>query len=93
MTVKDAYERVKELPDNNFLIECLDFGDFWGFWFNFKPCDPGDTGVMLSCGFDTVNKQTGEISHLTPAMNHERFENAKSVPVEEFAGALSVAGR
>ena len=82
MKLTDAYRKVKDLPENKklFLVECLDFGEFWGFAF----CDrcPTEENPVGGIGFDTVDKATGQISYFYPTDNLKLFDKAVGVSIE-----------
>ena len=84
MTIQEAYEKVKQLPNNNFLIECLDLGDSWGFGFSQKPYDENDSNTWVGGAYDTVNKQTGEIGAFNPFHDFEKADSAIEIPIEQF---------
>ena len=63
--VKNAQEIVKKIPDRNFLIECSDFGKFYGFVFADQKPSPDE---FFGGGYDCINKDTGDISHLILVM-------------------------
>lgn len=83
----NAYKKVKALRENRklILIDCLDFGDFWGFAF----CDvmPTESNPVGGVGFDTVDKTTGKIGFFVPTSNLELFDKATVIPLSKLEGA------
>ena len=79
MMVQDAYKKVKQLPGKNVLIECLDFGNVWGFAFAETSADEDFGGA-----YDLVDKNTGELSMFNPPDDFERYNSAKIIPIEQF---------
>jgi hypothetical protein len=78
--VKKAYKQIKELPNRNHLVECCDFGGFWGFIFTEK--DPG--GEAFASRYDCVNKVTGEVFNFNPPDDFELFSKGVMLPVDQF---------
>ena len=77
MTVQDAYKKVKQLPGKMVLIECLDFGDAWGFAFAETYSEEDFGGA-----YDLVDKNSGELSMFNPPDDFERYESAKSISID-----------
>jgi len=99
ITLIEAYKKVKEIPNNNILISCLDFGDFWGFMFcekplpaySFFPVTDRNTGKQImtpdfyaGCCYDTVDKQSGEISDFNPIQDLDLHSSATPIDIEQF---------
>lgn len=78
--VKQAYAKVKQLSDRNYLIECCDFGEFWGFIFTKdKP-----NGEPFGGSYDCVHKTTGELFGFNPPDDFEVFDNGVILPLDIF---------
>lgn len=77
MTAKEAYNIVIEKRKGMYLLECLDFGTFFGFLF----CDhkPEDGDFFGGGHYDTVNKSDGTVSEFFPLNDLDTFENAEKV--------------
>jgi hypothetical protein len=78
--VKSAHDKIKRLPNRNYLVECCDFGKFWGFIFTEE--DPKDES--FGSGYDCVNKTTGEVFTFNPPDDFEVFTNGIMIPVDTF---------
>lgn len=73
----EAYYTVKEaLPNRNYLIECLDFGEFYGFAFSEEKLPQNE---MFGSGYDCIDKNTGEIFSFVPTQNLKLFRKAKTI--------------
>lgn len=76
--LKKAYEKAhKEFPDYK-LIECVDIGDAYAFYFS-----PGDS--IPGVPYVAVNKETEAVSYLTipPFENLKIIQNGKRINVTE----------
>lgn len=82
MDVKDAYKTIKELPDRNFLVECSDFGGFFGFVFAPEEIKAGD---MYGGMYDCVEKETGRVFTFSPFDDFDLFDSGVQLPLETFA--------
>lgn len=83
MNVKDAYKTIKKLPERNFLLECSDFGDFFGFVFSPMEIKDGD---MYGGMYDCVEKKTGRVFAFSPFDDFDVFDNGIQLPLETFEG-------
>ena len=82
MNVIEAYKIAKQLPDRNYLIECTDFGEFFGFVFlSEPPSEDGFSGV-----YDAVNKATGEVFLFNPPDDFEIFDKGIQISIESIDG-------
>jgi len=63
------------------LIDCCDYGDFWGFSFVPHIKKEGANGGA----YITINKKTGEIRYFNPIMDFDLFKKAIRIPIEQFA--------
>jgi hypothetical protein len=57
ITFKEAYKKLKKLPDNNYLHSCYDCGDLWELVLLPEFLPPGE---MFGGGGVFINKNTGE---------------------------------
>jgi hypothetical protein len=95
MTLHEAYLKAKVKAEKMglpHLVGCTDFGDFWGFRFSSLIYDENDEHTWVGGGgYETVNKQTGEIGNFVPLMDFDLFEKGKPIPIEQFAAVPKVA--
>ena len=82
MTIIKAYKKVKELPDRNFLINCVDSPDYWAFLFHNEIIEPDD--FLIGGCYDAVCKNTGNITHLAIPYDMNLLEGGKSIDISEF---------
>jgi hypothetical protein len=85
ITLQEAYLKAKsdaELEKRGLthLLECRDYGDFWGFYF-VHPTKEMGYGM---CDI-TVNKKNGEIGYFNPLMDLDLWDKAIPIPIEQFA--------
>lgn len=76
--LKKAYEKAhKEFPDYK-LIECVDIGKAYAFYFS-----PEEDEAIPGIPYVAVNKQTGDVDYLTipPFENLALIQNGKRVNV------------
>ena len=76
MDAREAYKTIKEKHENEKLLECLEFDGFFAFLFAETESD------MVGGGYDTVDKNTGEISTFNPTTDLDSFFKAEQVPIE-----------
>jgi hypothetical protein len=87
ITLHEAYLKAKskeEKSGRTRLIDCRDYGEFWGFGF----VPPIDESLLkeLNGGADiTINKKTGEIRYFNVAMDIDLAKKAIPIPIERFA--------
>jgi hypothetical protein len=87
MTLQEAYLKAKsdaEKDGHTRLVECRDYGEFWGFAF----VPPLDDDVLkeLNGGCDTtVNKKNGKIGYFIPPMDLDLARKSIPIPIEQFA--------
>jgi len=88
ITLQEAYIKAKmsaKWCESAYLLDCVDFGDLWGFVFS--PYAPGVSAG--GGGFTTVNKKTEEIGLYVP---HEDFcellAKAKNIPLKQLEGLI-----
>ena len=62
------------------VIECLEFSEF----FAFGMVENGNSEDLVGGAFDTVDKETGEISFFNPTSDLKAFINAKRIDVTEL---------
>jgi hypothetical protein len=93
--VKQAYLKIKKLPQRNILIGCVSARDKWGFMFGSKTIDPSFVKRVPSelrfifcdpgAPYDVVNKKTGEISEIGGLENIDKFvKNSTPVDISIF---------
>ena len=94
MDIKEAYLKVKALPNRNILDACFDLGDSWAFMFSISSSsdefDPYDlsTYAFLDLGseYDVVNKKNGRITQ--EAMNFTNslmLKDKTEVDISQFS--------
>lgn len=74
MTPHEAYKIIRKKQPHKQLRECVDFGEFYAFSFSDKEGDLGGA-------YETVNKESGEISFFNPISNLKLLKVAKQVDV------------
>lgn len=67
------------LPEERIMVDCIDFGDFFGFTFVEKE------GEHCSA-FRTVNKSTGETGIFNPIQNLKLLDTCIKIPLDEVLG-------
>ena len=77
MTAKKAYEIIKTKYPDLVVIECMEFPEFYAFALTEK----GKEDELVSGGYNTVNKTTGEMGGINPIHNFEAFSTAKEIPI------------
>ena len=83
MTVYQAYEKVRKLPERNVLLRCLDLQDKWMFRFHNEPIKSGE--MIIGGGYDVVNKQTGEVSSIPVFMAQDLIKRATELDIKPIA--------
>lgn len=76
--LKAAYEKAhKEFPDYK-LMECVDIGDAYAFYFS-----PSETEITPGVPYVSVNKESGSAEYLTipPIENLKRIRNGKKIQI------------
>ena len=76
MKANDAYKIIKEKHENEKLLECLEFDSFFAFLFAENESD------IVGGGYDTVDKNTGDVSTFNPTSDLDSFFKAEQVPIE-----------
>ena len=82
ITLHEAYLKAKndgEKSGLTRLVDCRDYGEFWGFCFVFP------TKKLDGIGDITINKKTGEKSYFIPPMDFDLFEKSIPISIEQFA--------
>ena len=74
MTANEAFKKVKESSKE--LIECCDFGEFYGFIF-------GSSGESIGTAYICVNKNTGEVFSFSPFDDFELFDKGVQISVQD----------
>jgi hypothetical protein len=83
MTFKETYKKLKKLPDTNFLLSCLDWGDLWEFELSSRI--PISDEVIFG-GTYVVSKKTGELlSMVSVYTDLNRTSKPTPIPVPRFA--------
>jgi hypothetical protein len=77
---KSAYDKIKRMSKRNHLVECCDFGKFWGFIFTEE--DPKNE--PFASGYDCVDKTTGEVFTFNPPDDFAVFDSGVMISVETF---------
>lgn len=73
MKASEAYSIVdKGRP----LLECSDFGDFYGFVF-------GKEGEPIGTGYTCVDKKTGRVFGFAPFDDFDLFRKSVQIPLKE----------
>jgi hypothetical protein len=82
MTFKEAYKKIKKLPERNFLHRCHDCGDLWGFTFTseFIP-----QGVSFAGGGHFINKENSELVNPFSVYTDPNRSKPTPIPVPRFA--------
>lgn len=78
--LKAAYEKAhKEFPDYK-LIECLDIGDAYAFYFS-----QSETENIPGVPYVSVDKESGSVEYLTipPIENLKRIQKGKKIEITE----------
>jgi hypothetical protein len=88
MTLQEAYIKAKmsaKWHESAYLVDCVDFGDLWGFAFSpYAPDVPAGGG-----DFTMVNKKTEEIGSYRPQDDYcELLNKAKSIPLKRLEGLI-----
>lgn len=78
---KSAYKKLKKLPNKNFLVECSDFGKFYGFVFSKHKPSPDEP---FGSAYDCIDKETGEHFPFSPFDDFDLFDKAIPVSIEEL---------
>ena len=73
MTAKQALQIVNSAEK---VIECCDFGDFYGFAFG----ESGNVGSAYTC----VRKSNGEVFAFMPYEDFELFDKGIKIPLSEL---------
>ncbi|MDR2592725.1 MAG: hypothetical protein LBC59_07960 [Chitinispirillales bacterium] len=84
ITLHEAYLKAKSYGEKygrTRLVDCRDYGDFWGFDFVSPMYKKGDNGNADI----TINKKTGEKSSFNPIMDLDLAEKSTPIPIEQFA--------
>ena len=78
---KTAYDIVKVKHQNEKVVECLEFEDFFAFFFIDKDMDDNEGYAGAYC---TVQKKDGKLSTFNPTSDFEAYFSAKRIDVEEL---------
>jgi len=79
MTIKDAYNIVKQLQYRNYLINCLETPDLWAFQFSEELLDQDD--FLVGGCFDAVSKKTGELSVIPIPWGLDELEGGNKIDI------------
>jgi hypothetical protein len=82
MTFKEAYKRLKRLPECNFLHDCCDWGDLWDFGFT-SELIPKE--VTVFGGGIILNKKTGGMINPISVYTDPGRSKPTPIPVPRFA--------
>lgn len=80
-SLKEAYDIVKVKHQNEKVVECLEFEDFFAFFFIDKDMDDNEGYAGAYC---TVQKKDGKLSTFNPTSDFEAYFSAKRIDVEEL---------
>jgi len=83
MTIIEAYKKAKELPDRNFLINCIDAPEHWAFLFHYEEIEPDDH-LMGGC-YDAICKITGTVTHVAIPYDMYLLEGGSNIDIGIFA--------
>lgn len=81
ISLKEAYDTVKVKHQNEKVVECLEFEDFFAFFFIDKDMDDNEGYAGAYC---TVQKKDGKLSTFNPTSDFEAYFSAKRIDVEEL---------
>ena len=76
MTPKDAFNIIKEKHQEEKVIECLEFDDFFAFCFVDKEVDEE---AEFGSAYNTVLKKNGTLSTFNPTDNIQAYMVAKPI--------------
>lgn len=79
MTAKEAYDIIKVYHQNEKVVECLEFEDFFAFFFIDK--NIGDDEKYAGAYY-TIQKQDGTQSTFNPTSDFEAYFAAKRIDVK-----------
>ena len=80
-SLKEAYDIVKVKHQNEKVVECLEFEDFFAFFFIAKDTDDNEEYADAYC---TIQKKDGKMSTFNPTSDFEAYFSAKRIDVEEL---------
>lgn len=80
MDIIEAYEKLKGKEGRNYLIEAVDFGEFFGFLFSEEKVN--DDYVVSA--YDCVNKSDGSVFVFNPITNLKLLTTAEQYPLNMF---------
>ena len=80
-SLKEAYDIVKVKHQNEKVVECLEFEDFFAFFFIDKDIDDNEEYAGAYC---TIQKKDGKMSTFNPTSDFEAYFSAKRIDVEEL---------
>lgn len=81
MTIKEAYDIIKVDHRKEKLVECLEFDDFFAFFFVDK--DVGDDEKYAGA-YCTIQKKDGQQATFNPTSDFDAYFAAKRIDVEEL---------
>ena len=77
-SLKEAYDIVKVKHQNEKVVECLEFEDFFAFFFIAKDTDDNEEYAGAYC---TIQKKDGKMSTFNPTSDFEAYFAAKRIDV------------
>lgn len=80
ITVKEAYNKAQAVFPKYTLVECLDIGNAFAFYFS--PSKEPIPGIP----YITVNKESGQVENLTipPIKNLYLIQNGKHIDIKQL---------
>ena len=83
MDIKEAYLIVKKDHGKDFLLECVDVGDRWAFFFHHEKINRDE---IMGGGYDAVDKHTGDVSDIgtDPNSMFDIIHPGKQVRIDQF---------
>ncbi|GBU22048.1 hypothetical protein R80B4_01951 [Fibrobacteres bacterium R8-0-B4] len=81
ITLHEAYLKAKSERTKRGLtrlVDCRDYGDFWGFCFVPENHTPDGIADI------TINKKTGKIGYFNVIMDFDLAERSIPIPIEQF---------
>ena len=80
ITVKEAYVNAKTIFPKYTLVECIDIGNAFAFYFS------DDIDPVPGIPYVTVNKKTKDIEMLSipPLKNLKIIQSGKQIPIKRF---------
>ena len=82
ITLRQAYKKVKKLPEHNVLMRCVDSHDKWLFEFHNTKLKPGE--MLIGGGFDIVDKETGTVSSIPVFMAQDMIDRGVDLDIKQF---------